>query len=99
MLRYTEKPGGVTFSARIQPRAAKNQISGVHDGALKIRITAPPVEGAANEACIGIVAQVLGVPRSRVAIIGGATSRNKMLHVNGIDAAHLLATLKNSGAV
>lgn len=65
MLRYTEKPGGVTFSARIQPRAAKNQISGV-----------------------------LEVLRRRIAIAWGAASRNKMIHVKGMDAAYLKTVLK-----
>ncbi len=71
----------------------------MHDDALKIRFTVPPVEGAANEAGIGIVAQVLGLSGSCVAMLLGARAGNKWVHVNGSDAAHLLGTLKNSGAV
>lgn len=93
MLRITEKNGGVVFNARIQPRARCNQIAGVHGDALKIALTAPPVEGAANEACIAFLAKHFGLPRSRVEIVGGQTSRNKIIRLQGIDKATFEAVL------
>jgi len=89
-LNITQQKTGIQFSAAIQPRASKNEISGVLDGALKIRLTSPPVEGAANKACIKFLAKQLGVSPSRVDIIGGLTSKNKIIRVEGMDESAFL---------
>lgn len=81
--------GGLRFPVRVQPRASRSEIVGVHGGALKVRVSAPPVEGAANEAVVALLAGALGVARSRVRIVGGAGSRLKTVEVDGIDRAHL----------
>jgi len=83
-LKITEVEGGVTFAVRVVPRAKKNEIVGVHGDALRIRLTAPPVEGRANEALIAFLAQRLGVRKSQVEIMAGATSRRKMIRVIGL---------------
>ena len=83
-LKITEVEGGVTFAVRVVPRASKNQIVGVHGDALKVRLTAPPVEGRANEALIAFLAKRLGVRKSQVEIVTGAASRRKMIRVNGL---------------
>jgi len=83
-LKITEAGGGVTFAVRVVPRASKNEIAGIHEDALKIRVTAPPVEGRANDALIAFLAQRLGVRKSEVEIVAGATSRRKMIHVSGV---------------
>ncbi len=83
-LKITEAEGGVTFAVRVVPRASKNEIAGIHGDALKIRLTAPPVEGRANEALIAFLSQRLGVRRSQVEIVAGATSRRKMIRVVGM---------------
>jgi uncharacterized protein (TIGR00251 family) len=83
-LKITEAEGGVTFAVRVVPRASKNEIAGIHGDALKIRLTAPPVEGRANEALIAFLAKRLGVRRSQVEIVAGATSRRKMIRVVGM---------------
>jgi len=85
-LKITEAGGGVTFAVRVVPRASKNEIVGVHGDALKIRLTAPPVEGKANEALIAFLAQRLGVRKGQVEIVAGATSRRKMIRVIDLSA-------------
>lgn len=88
--RITETGEGVQFSLKIQPRAAKNEISGLQGEALKVRLTAPPVDGEANEACIRFLAQWLGVAKNAVEIITGHTGRNKIILVRGISKDELL---------
>jgi uncharacterized protein (TIGR00251 family) len=82
--KVTEAEGGVTFPVRVVPRASKNEIAGVHGDALKVRLTAPPVEGKANETLIVFLAQRLGVRKSQVEIVAGTTSRRKMIRVMGV---------------
>ena len=72
------------FRVYVQPRAAKNEIVGMHGDALKVRITAPPVDGAANEALIELLAESLGVSRRNVQIVAGATGRAKVVEVAGV---------------
>jgi len=79
MPHLSNHPEGLVFSIYLQPRASKNRIEGAHGDALKIRIKAPPVDGAANEMCIRFMAKTLGVKRSRLQILSGRTSRNKRL--------------------
>jgi len=83
-LKITGAEDGATFAVRVVPRASKNEIAGIHGDALKIRVTAPPVEGRANEALIAFLAKRLGVRKSEVEIVAGATSRRKMIHVSGV---------------
>jgi len=86
-------PGGVTISVHVAPRASTNKVMGVHNGALKVALTAPPVGGAANKALVEFIAKMLDVPRSAVTIVSGATSRNKVIQVTGISASHVLGRL------
>ncbi|OGW36951.1 MAG: YggU family protein [Nitrospirae bacterium GWD2_57_9] len=78
-----------TLSVRIQPRASKNEISVMEDGGLKIRLTAPPVDGAANEALIRFLADTFSVTRSQVEIVSGHTSKNKIVRIEGISNGQL----------
>lgn len=83
----------ITLSIRIQPRASKNEITRMENGGLKIRLTAPPVDGAANEALIRLLADTLSVNRSQVEIVSGHTSRDKIVRISGVgkaDAERLL---------
>ncbi len=86
----TEANGSVTFAVRVVPRSSRSQIAGVEGGALKIKLTAPPVDGAANAALIEFVAEWLGVRRSAVSIISGDKARNKLVRVNGVTRAQVL---------
>ncbi len=79
-----EVQGGVTFSVRVVPRSSRNQIVGVEGGALKIKLIAPPVEGAANAALIEFIAEWLSVRKSAVAIVSGDKSRNKIVRIRGV---------------
>jgi uncharacterized protein len=89
-LKLTKDNEGIQFSAAIQPRASKNEIFGVMNGALKIRLTSPPVEGAANRTCIKFLAKTLRISPSRVDIVGGLTSKNKIIRIEGMSEAEFL---------
>jgi uncharacterized protein (TIGR00251 family) len=80
---------GVTFQVKVQPRAKKNAITGKVGDALKVSLTAPPIDGRANEACIAFFAELLNVPRSSVTIAAGHSSRSKVIRVAGIAATQL----------
>jgi uncharacterized protein (TIGR00251 family) len=86
---------GITFSIKVHPRAKKDAISGTVGDALKLSLTAPPVEGRANEACIRFFAEFLRVPRSSVTIAAGESSRNKVIRVHGITAAQVEERLRS----
>jgi len=89
-----ENADGVTFAVKVQPRAKKNAITGELGDALKISLTAPPVEGRANEACFDFFAKLLKVPRSSVTIASGLTSRNKLIRVAGVTAQYVQDRLR-----
>jgi uncharacterized protein (TIGR00251 family) len=90
--KKTQAPETATLSIRIQPRASKNDVVVMENGKLKIRLTAPPVDGAANEALVKFLADTLSVPKSQVEIVSGHTSREKIVRISGIspDAADRL---------
>ncbi len=89
MIPIRDTPGGVTFAIKVHPRAKKNAISGELGDALKVALTAPPVQGKANAACIEFFANLLEVPRSSVTIAAGQGSRNKVIRVVGLAAAEI----------
>jgi uncharacterized protein (TIGR00251 family) len=88
-LRVNERAGSIRFDVRVQPRASRDRIDGVHGGALRVRVTAPPVEGAANEALIRLLAEFLRVNRADVRVISGLSSRNKIVQVDGVSKDRL----------
>ena len=75
------------LSVRAQPRASRSELAGEHDGALKVRLAAPPVEGEANRELERFLAKLLGVGRSRVRVVAGETGRNKVVEVEGLTIA------------
>jgi len=85
-LRVQETNGRVRLSVRVQPRAARSEIAGVHDDALKVRLTSPPVEGAANDALVKFLAETFAVARRAVRILAGEHSRSKIVEIEGITA-------------
>jgi len=86
MFPVNESAKGVTFAVKVQPRARKNAIIGTAGDALKLALTAPPVEGKANQAVIEFFAEFFEIPRSSVSIASGETSRNKVIRVSGMSA-------------
>ena len=84
---------GCTLSVRLHPGARKNGVTGVHADALKIALTAPPVDGKANEALIAFLAEALHLPRARITLVSGLTSRAKMIRITGKGAAEVAAAL------
>src|ERR1700730_5952021 len=89
MLLIHESDGGVSFAVKVHTRARQNAITGELGDALKVSLTAPPVEGKANEACIDFFAKLLEVPRSSITIAAGHTSRNKVIRVIGLSVTEI----------
>jgi len=85
--------GVVVLSLKVQPRASENEISGAVGNELKIRITAPPVDSAANEALLRFLSEKLDCPASAVQLIRGATSRHKIVAIHGLASADVIARL------
>jgi uncharacterized protein (TIGR00251 family) len=98
VLRVEVRGSTVRVSVHVQPRAARSEIVGLHGAALKVRLQAPPVDGAANEALVTLLAERLGVARRSVRVIAGATSRAKTVEVDGTteDAVRALAAPRST---
>lgn len=84
-LRINPCENGIRFSAVIQPRSSQNEVSGIHNNSLKIRLTSPPVDGAANKTCVKFLAKWLGVSPSKIRIVSGLSSKNKTIEIDGMD--------------
>lgn len=84
---------GARFDVRVAPRGSRTGIAGVRDGALLVRVTAPPVDGAATEAVVRLLAQALDLAPRDLAVVSGARARRKTIEVRGLDAATLHARL------
>jgi hypothetical protein len=95
MIPVQESKSGVTFAVKLHPRAKKNAITGEIGAALKLSLTAPPLEGRANEACIEFLANLLEVPRSSITIASGQSSRNKVVRVTGLSAVEVQKRLQD----
>lgn len=80
----------MTIRVRVQPRAKRNAIAGQIDGEWKLQVTAPALEGKANQACIELLARVLGIARSRVRLLSGERSRHKAFELQGVSEAEFL---------
>ncbi|MEZ4588241.1 MAG: DUF167 domain-containing protein [Gemmatimonadales bacterium] len=93
MTPVDEIEGGCRIRVRAQPRASRTELAGLHGDALKIRVAAPPVDGAANEAILELLAKSLGVPTGAVRLARGSSSRTKTIEVRGVDAATATARL------
>lgn len=93
MVEMNEKDGAVTFKARVQPRAPRSEIAGEHNGAIKLRLAAPPVDGKANQECRSFLARLLKVSATSVEIISGSTSRDKVIRIQNISARRVIEAL------
>ncbi len=94
MIPVRDSAAGATFAVKVHPRAKKDAITGEIGDALKLALTAPPIEGRANEACIEFFAKVLRVPRSSVSIASGQSSRAKVVRVHALSASEVEQRLR-----
>jgi len=90
LINFTEKNGAIIFTARVVPRASKSEIVGRHDGALKVRIASPPVDGAANAELIKFLAKTFGVSKAQIEILTGQTSKTKQIKIIDLSAEKFL---------
>ncbi|MEP6903679.1 MAG: DUF167 domain-containing protein [Actinomycetota bacterium] len=90
MIQLTEKDGSITFAVRVLPKSSRSEIVGEINGALKIKLNAPPVDGAANAELIKLLAKRLGVAKSAVEILSGHASRQKQIRVSGVNQTDVL---------
>jgi uncharacterized protein (TIGR00251 family) len=94
VIEISEKEGSVTLKVRVQPRASRTELTGELAGAIKLRITAPPVDGKANEECRRFLAKRLGVSAGSVEIIAGDSSRDKVIRIHNISAERVREALR-----
>ncbi len=98
MLDVTEEPHGITFSVRVSPRASRSAVLGQLDGALKLALAAPPVDGHANAELCALLSRLLSVPKSAISIVRGERGKSKRVRVEGATAAQLRRLLDAPGA-
>ncbi len=89
MIQYSQHGRALTFAVHVAPRASRSEIAGKHDGALRVRITAPPVDGAANRELIRLLASAFKLPQHAVEIVAGENSKTKTVRVHGGEATTL----------
>jgi uncharacterized protein (TIGR00251 family) len=89
VINYWEKDGALIFKVLVVPRASRSEIVGEHNSALRVRLAAPPVDGAANEELIRVLAEAFGVRKSAVEITAGQTSKRKEVRISGVSPAAL----------
>jgi uncharacterized protein len=87
-----------TFPVRVVPRSAREGVAGYEGGVLRVRLTAPPVEGKANDALARFLAKALGVPRGTISLVAGEKGRNKIVRIAGMTTDAVLAALIPGGA-
>jgi len=83
MIQVTEKSGALIFTVRVIPKSSRSEIMGEHDGALKVKLNAPPIDGAANAELVRLLAKTFGVPKSQIEILKGQRSKTKQIKIEG----------------
>lgn len=96
-LGVSEADGAITFDVQVVPRASRDRLGPIHGDRLKVQLTAPPVDGAANEALVALLAKALGRPRSDVRIVRGQTGRKKTIRVAGVGRDALFERIEEKG--
>lgn len=86
-------PDGIAVRVRVQPRSSKNAVAGILGNSLKLNLTSPPVDGAANAACLAFFAELMHLPKSAVSITSGQANRQKVIKLTGVDKNNFLAVL------
>lgn len=96
MIPIRDNAGGAVFAVKLHPRAKKNAITGIVGDALKLAVTAPPINAQANAACVEFFANLFAAPRSSITIASGATSRRKVIRIAGLSADEVRGKLEAS---
>lgn len=96
VMEIIENSEAIEFSVRVIPRSSRSEIAGEHDGAIKVKLTSPPVDGAANAELIKLFAKKLGVSRSAVLIVSGETAKTKRLKITGATVEQLRRVLEQA---
>jgi len=94
MIQFNERDGAVIFTVRVVPRASDSKIVGEHDGVLKVRLAAPPVDGAANAELIKLLAKSFGVAKSAIEIVSGQTAKTKQVRILGLNGENFTSVLQ-----
>jgi len=95
-----ENTDGVVLTVRVVPRSSRSEFAGIHDDAVKLRITAPPVEGKANAECVRVIADLFGVKKKQVTIVSGHTAKTKRISISGVTRGDIETALSlRDGAV
>jgi uncharacterized protein (TIGR00251 family) len=97
-MKRTPRPEGALLAVRVQPRARRDEVVGWQGTTLRVRVTAPPAEGRANQAVITLLAEVLDLPRSAIGLVSGAASRDKLVRVAGHSLPEVRALLEGTRA-
>jgi hypothetical protein len=97
MFDFIEKDGTLTFSVRVIPRSSRSEIVGEFDGALKVKLNSPPVDGAANAELIKLLAKEFGVSKNQVEIVSGHASKSKQVKISGANADVLTDIFSRQG--
>lgn len=98
MAQKSQNPPTSRITVRLQPRASRDELLGVDEaGVLKVRVKAPPVDGAANAALIQLLAKRLGIAKSKISLVSGATARNKILEIEGVSRDELRKSVWHPG--
>ena len=95
-LNLSEIPDGVRFDVLAKPKASRNAIVGVHDGALKIAITAAPEKGKANKAIVNLLSRLLKIPKNSIKIVSGETSSRKIIEIEGVSSGLIKNLVKEN---
>ncbi len=95
MIGLREEADGVSFEVRVQPRSSKTEISGIQDGVLRVRLTSPPLDGAANKQCIELLSRKMKIPKRAIRIASGAKARSKRLKILGLGVEEMRNILSN----
>jgi uncharacterized protein (TIGR00251 family) len=98
-INMTASPEGVVIAVKVKPKAKRDAISGIHAGALKVDVTAPPDKFKANAAVISLIAKFFNVPRAKVELISGAKSRQKRILLGGLTEDDVISTLSGKGII
>jgi uncharacterized protein len=94
MIPIQNRAAGVSLAVKVHPRAKRNELTGTIGDAIKLSLTAPPLDGRANQACIEFLAEVLDVPRSSVSVVSGHTSQRKIIRIAGCSAEEISTKLE-----